>query len=188
MNCPLCDRSLDPTTLTESDGAQAGLPGFECPQGHGVFVPSDVYLDWQTASEEAAPETAPRVADSDEVGDVKRAKLCPQDGRIMRRFRISADGGFWIDRCSTCGGAWFDGDEWQATVDAGLAQHLPQIFSDAWQRRVEEALTGLDHRSRLAEAAGEDDLGRVDAFREWIWSHPQRHLLLARLNDRPAQT
>ena len=132
------------------------------------------------------PEPESVTIDAGEVGDVKRAKLCPQDRHIMSRFQVSP-GGFWLDRCGSCGGAWFDGDEWDATVKAGLHQRLAAVFSDAWQRRVEDATVQRDRRARLEAAAGTDDLKRVDEVREWIWAHPQRHLLLPRLNDRPGR-
>ncbi len=184
MNCPLCDRALDPATLLDAEAGRDALQGFRCPDGHGLFLPSDVYLDWQGEATGDTDLDSVSV-DAQDVGDVKRAKLCPQDGHIMGRFRVTP-GGFWLDRCGTCGGAWFDGDEWTATVDAGLHEHLTSVFSDAWQRRVQDAVANQERRERLAGAAGPDDLERVDAFREWIWAHPQRHLLLARLNDRPA--
>jgi Zn-finger nucleic acid-binding protein len=184
MNCPTCDRALERATLLPPDGAGPDLRGFRCPLGHGVFLPSDLYFDWRDHQGEAG-RAGGRIAAPDEVGDVKRAKLCPQDGRIMRRYRVSAAGGFWIDRCGVCGGAWFDGGEWEATAAAGLLDELPRVFSDAWQREAEEAEAAEARRERLSEAVGAEDLDRVDAFRAWAWSHPQRHLLLARLNERP---
>ena len=184
MNCPLCDRALDPTTLLEAQGDRPALQGFRCPDGHGVFLPSDVYVQWQEGGEEDAPDVESVTIDAGDVGDVKRAKLCPQDRHIMSRYQVSP-GGFWLDRCGSCGGAWFDGDEWDATVEAGLHLRLSAVFSDAWQRRVEDAAVQQRRRDRLADAAGADDLDRVDTFRQWVWAHPQRHLLLARLNDRP---
>ncbi len=184
MNCPICDLVLDAATLLDADGGHPALPGFRCPDGHGVFLPSDVYAEWEGEGPDDEPEPQAVTVDADAVGDVKRAKLCPQDRRIMSRFRVSP-GGFWLDRCGACGGAWFDGDEWQATVDAGLHKRLASVFSDAWQRRVEDATVSQERRNRLESAVGSEDLARVDEAREWIWAHPQRHLLLARLSDRP---
>lgn len=184
MTCPLCRAPLDQATLLDADGDAPDLRGFQCPEGHGTFLPSDLYFAWLDRHEPMA-ETARPMPSSDAVGDVKRAKLCPQDGRIMRRARVSMDGGFWLDRCGTCGGVWFDGDEWAASVEAGLLDKLPSYFSDAWQRQLEEARSTSDWETRLKERVGAEDLERIEAFRAWVWTHPEREVLFARLNARP---
>ena len=182
MNCPLCDRTLERTTLLPAGPASHDL---RCPGGHGVFLPSDLYYDWRDRGGPAAPDGARRPAAPEEVGDVKRAKLCPQDGRIMGRYRVGAAGAVWGDPCGACGGAGFDGREWEATVAAGLVARLPDVFTDAWERAEVEAADAAARRGRVAAAVGEADLERVDAFRAWMWDHPQRHLLLAWVNERP---
>jgi Zn-finger nucleic acid-binding protein len=184
MNCPICDTSLQHAVLFPGDAPGDDLRGFRCPRDHGVFLPSDLYFDWRDGREPTGDLDLS--AASDDVGDLKRAKLCPQDGRIMTRYRTSGTAGFWIDRCGACGGAWFDGSEWEATVAAGLHEALTDVFSDAWQREAEEVMAATSRRERLAESVGEEDLERTDAFRDWIWSHPERHLLLARVAERPA--
>lgn len=183
MDCPLCDAALDRTELLASGDGAPELRGFTCPNGHGSFLPADLYFAWREGRE--ASDASGRLPDSEDVGDIKKAKLCPQDGRIMRRYRTSADGGFWLDRCSTCGGVWFDGDEWAAMVEVGLVAGLATIFSDAWQRQVEEARTAQRWTDKLASEIGADDLAKIDAFKEWVWAHPQRHLVFARLQERP---
>ena len=184
MTCPLCDADLERATLLPAAGSDPDLRGFRCPNGHGTFLAADLYFAWRDRHEPSGDGGA-LAPSSDAVGDVKRAKLCPQDRRIMGRYRVSPDG-FWLDRCATCGGVWFDGDEWVATVKAGLVDHLPTLFSDAWQRQVENASSDYSWDDRLRERIGADDLHRVDAFRAWLWSHPERSVILARLGERPA--
>ena len=187
MTCPLCDAEFERAALLDADGDTPELRGFRCPQGHGVFLPSDLYFAWRDRYE-PSPEADAMVPPSDEVGDVKRAKLCPQDGRIMRRYRVSPEGGFWLDRCGACGGVWFDGDEWKATAAAGLLDRLPTLFSDAWQRQIEQSSSTRYWDDRLRDRIGADDLARVDDFREWAWGHPERSLIMARLGERPDET
>ena len=184
MTCPICSSLLNQATLLAADSGEPELRGFRCPDGHGVFLPSDLYFAWRDRHE---PPTEPsgHVPSSDEVGDVKRAKLCPQDGRIMRRARVSLEGGFWLDRCGTCGGVWFDGSEWDATVTAGLLDVLPSFFSDAWTRQTEEVRAAEHWQHQLEARVGKNDLDRIDAFRSWAWSHPEREVVFARLNERP---
>lgn len=183
MNCPVCGADLERASLLDASAEDPTLRGFRCPGGHGVFLPSDLYFAWRErhAPAEQAPSSVPP---SGAVGDLKQAKLCPQNARIMRRAQTGPDG-FWLDRCATCGGVWFDGQEWEATVEAGLLDLLPTLFTDAWQRQIDEAQTAEHWQSTLEEQIGADDLARVDAFREWAWAHPLRHLVMARLTERP---
>lgn len=184
MNCPLCHQLLDRATLLSTQDGTPELSGYSCPEGHGVFLPADFYFAWH---DNRTPKTTLDLAQvSDDVGDVKRAKLCPQDGRIMTRYRVGGEGSFWLDRCGTCGGAWFDGSEWDVSVAAGLHEALPRVFTEEWQREFEDEAHARARRERLRRTLGTVDLERVEAFRAWAWAHPQRHLLLARLNERPS--
>ncbi|PAP75500.1 zf-TFIIB domain-containing protein [Rubrivirga marina] len=183
MTCPLCDAELDRSTLLEAEAGGRSLRGFRCPRDHGTFLPADLYFAWREHYEPADPP-AEAVPSSDEVGDVKRAKLCPQDQHIMSRYRVRPEGGFWLDRCATCGGVWFDGEEWDATVEAGLLNRLPALLTDAWQRQADREVAHDGYEDRLRDRLGED-LDRVDGFRAWAWQHPQRHLIFSRLRERP---
>lgn len=183
MTCPVCGTALERATLLAADDGHAELRGFRCPRGHGVFLPSDLYFEWREGHAPSAADGA--LPSAEDVGDVKRPKLCPQDGRIMGRYKVGGEGSFWLDRCGTCGGVWFDGDEWDATVAAGLLAELPAVVSDAWQRDVEAAEAADRREARLRERVGADDLERADAFRAWLWAHPERSLLLARLGTAP---
>ena len=184
MTCPVCHSGLTRDTLLAGDGDTPDLRGFRCPKGHGVFLPSDLYFAWREGHE-ASAEAGGLVPDSADVGDLKQPKLCPQDGRIMGRYKVGGEASFWLDRCGTCSGVWFDGDEWNATVQAGLLGQLPTIVSDAWQRDSESAQAAQMRTARLRDQIRGEDLDRVDAFHAWVWEHPERHIILARLSEAP---
>jgi len=184
MTCPVCERTLQQAVLLEPDGERPSLRGFRCSAGHGVFLPSDLYFSWRDTST-SGPAEALDSPLSDEVGDIKQAKLCPQDSHIMSRYRVAEEGSFWLDRCATCGGTWFDGTEWDATVQADLHKQLPRVFSDSWQRDMVERSIDTFHARRLAEWIGDQDVQKAEAFREWVWNHEHSALLLARVLERP---
>lgn len=188
MTCPICDAPLDRTALLSGEGNVPSLYGFHCPLEHGVFLPADLYQEWRRAEPADGSNATPASTEIDagDFGDIKKAKLCPQDGRIMRRYRVTAAGAFWLDRCAGCGGVWFDGAEWDATVSLGLHDQLPALFSDAWERDIEAKAREQYHVDTLRERIGAEDLERVEAFRAWAWAHPLRHFILARLNEREA--
>lgn len=178
MDCPICSTPLERATLLESEGGLPALRGFRCPQDGGIFLPSDLYFGWREGQEGIGTGAPPQPSD---VIDVHKPKLCPQDGRIMLRYHLKPAADFWIDRCGACGGVWFDPKEWEATVAAGLHEHLPLLVSDAWQREREAAESRRFHEARLREALGAVDYQRVEAFRKWADGHEQRHLIWAQL-------
>ena len=184
MTCPVCDAALQRAPLLPGDGDAPDLRGFRCPNAHGLFLPSDLYFAWREGHEPVV-DGGGLIPSPDAVGDVKKPKLCPQDGRIMGRYKVGAGNTFWLDRCATCSGVWFDGDEWEATVEAGLLDHLPSIVTDAWQRTIEDDEAASTRAGTLRDRLGADDLERIDAFRTWAWAHPERHVILARLGERP---
>ena len=183
MTCPLCAADLVSATLLVDDEGP-DLRGAQCPAGHGRFLPSDLYLAWREGHDSAESTGVP-IPPADAVGDVKAPKRCPEDGHIMSRYRVGDPASFWLDRCGSCHGVWFDGGEWEATVESGLLDQLPAIVSDAWQRAIEDTDAERHRTDRLRARIGADDLDRIDAFREWVWAHPARHVILARVGERP---
>lgn len=65
----------------------------------------------------------------------RKTGLCPVGHGIMVRARVELDEPFYLERCTTCGGIWFDKGEWQRIAEHNLADSLPAIWSKAWQRR-----------------------------------------------------
>lgn len=183
MTCPLCATDLDRDTLVVVDEGP-DLRGFRCPNGHGRFLPSDLYTAWREGHDSGESTGAP-IPTADTVGDVKVPKRCPEDGHIMGRYRVGDPASFWLDRCGTCHGVWFDGGEWEATVESGLLDQLPAIVSDAWQRTIDDVSAAQHRTDRLRAQIGPADLARIDDFRAWAWAHPARHVILARLGERP---
>ena len=178
MNCSICRTPLERATLLVGEDGASDLRGFRCPRDGGVFLPSDLYFAWRERHAEGDTGFAPRPKD---VVDVHKPKLCPQDGHIMLRHHLEPAASFWIDRCGVCGGVWFDPQEWEATVAAGLHEHLPLLVSDAWQREREAAASRHFHEERLRQALGNLDFERVETFRRWVERHEQAHLIWPRL-------
>ena len=49
-----------------------------------------------------------------EVKDVQGAKICPECGRILLKYKVGHGLDFFVDHCSGCGGIWLDKNEWNA--------------------------------------------------------------------------
>jgi Zn-finger nucleic acid-binding protein len=65
----------------------------------------------------------------------KRSGLCPSGHGIMIRARVDIDEPFYLEKCTACGGIWFDNGEWVRIAGNNLASVLGSLWSKAWQRK-----------------------------------------------------
>lgn len=176
MYCPICDSSpLVPKKLEKN------LRSNTCLKCQGEWITAKAYWGWLEAHGDPSPEVA-----SDEFLPVEvesKAKICPQDGRILRRFQIFPNAGFYLDRCSSCQGVWFDAKEWAALKERELHDEVHLLFGKLWQ----EALLAQERRERFEimylDRFGAEDYGRIQEIRRWLDQHPKAEILLAYLTD-----
>lgn len=177
-HCPACKQpALRPGYL------ETGLPAYSCTQCGGAWILSNEYLKWLQNRREEWPETDP-VSALSPVTDTQHAALCPDCGRLLRRYRIGSDIPFYLDRCETCNGVWFDQNEWQTLKAHNLADKVNEFFTKPWQEKLlsEERRRRFDtmYRDRFGEA----DYEKIKHLREWFWQHPQGPSLLAFVTDK----
>ncbi|MCL4211593.1 MAG: zf-TFIIB domain-containing protein, partial [Phycisphaerales bacterium] len=118
------------------------------------------------------------------VAGSRKAKLCPECGHLMIRYRVAHDIDFQVDRCNHCNGVWLDRDEWEVLRRQGLHRDLHRVFSEPWQLRLRQ-----EEAQQALEAIYERKLGtevyhEIRRIRAWIDGHPERSTLLAYLKDR----
>lgn len=118
-----------------------------------------------------------------QVGDVQGAKICPDCGRILLKYRVGHGLDFNLDHCSGCGGVWLDKNEWDALRARNLHDEIHKMFSTSWQAQVR----GERMRERLEEAYqnrfGRDAYEKVKDVRAWLQAQPQKSALLAFIAD-----
>ncbi|MEM7331360.1 MAG: zf-TFIIB domain-containing protein [Chloroflexota bacterium] len=177
MYCPVCPSSpLIPKKLEENLSAQT------CLNCQGDWIKAEDYWAWLEAhgnpSEQIASD-APLPIEAE-----ANARLCPEDGRFLRRFQIFPNAPFYLERCSACLGVWFDANEWHALKQRELHDEVHLLFGKLWQ----EALLAHESRNRFEkmylERYGAEDYGRVQEIRLWLDQHPKGTALLAYLTDR----
>ena len=115
------------------------------------------------------------------VSDTTEAKLCPECGRLLSRGKVGHGVDFHLDRCATCGGIWFDKNEWEILESRNLHDDVHFIFSSAWQRSVRQEEQRATYEKRMASILGEDDLAKVREFKSWMASHDKRGSILGYL-------
>lgn len=176
MHCPKCKTEyLKPTKL------EAGLPVMGCPNCNGALLSLLYYRDWaERVSFDAASEVTASDVSSD--NDTKTAISCPKCSRLMTKYSVSGALNTRLDLCSNCDEAWLDGGEWKLLKSLELAQKLPNVFTDQWQRRVRGERTELERIERLKKAVGETDAVRAIEVKTWLRDNPNKAVIVHYLN------
>ena len=177
MKCPGCQKeSLYPRQL------EMGLQAYPCKECEGVWLSAADYWKWLESRADAPPETA-SIETPLPVEVEGRARICPESGHLLRRYKVWPDTPFYLDRCGHCMSVWFDRGEWEAVQSRGLDDQVHMFFSDVWQRKLkaEESRRRLEQIYR--ERFGEENYTRIKEIRAWLDQHPQRGSLVAYLSD-----
>ena len=176
MKCPVCKTSqVNPVALEEN------LPAAMCEQCNGHWLSSKNYSRWLDKHGPTLPEK-PFSEVSFEIKDAQQAKICPECGMILLKFKVGHGLDFFVDHCPGCGGVWLDTNEWNALKEKDLHDEIHRIFSITWQKGVREGKM-KEKLDALYAARFGDDYAKARETREWIQSHPQKDALLVFLND-----
>lgn len=172
MYCPKCKTEyLKPTKLEDS------LPVMGCPKCEGSFISLLYYRDW---AERVMVESE---VNSDEMelvsdADTKTALCCPKCSRLMTKYAVSGLLDTRLDLCGNCDEAWLDGGEWRLLKSLELANKLPSIFTDQWQRKLRSEKAELNRLERLRKVVGEFDTEKALEIKEWLGSNPNKSIIL----------
>jgi len=177
MKCPACSsKRTTPVSLTD------GLNSLKCESCGGQWISSKKYQAWQTSLETIQPEK-PFTEVQIEVEDHPGAKLCPDCGKILLKYKVGHGLDFFVDHCSACGGIWLDKNEWQALEAQNLHDEIHRIFSTAWQKQIREENLVQTMETVFKNRFGEETYAKINDIREWINAHPQKDQLLAYISD-----
>ena len=175
MQCPLCKNlSLSPVELAP------GLSGMACNKCSGVWVDRSKYDVWRGKQSHDLPEDAMPAQTT--VTETHKAKICPQCGHLMLPYRVGHGLSFSIDFCGSCGGVWFDRDEWDAIKAKNLHDNLHDIVSKHWQTAVRQAGLQEAIEQIYARQLGES-FSKAQEVRAWLQEQPQKRVILAYLAD-----
>ncbi|HWE03396.1 MAG TPA: zf-TFIIB domain-containing protein [Tepidisphaeraceae bacterium] len=178
MKCPVCK-----TAVLLDDALPGGPPSHRCSDCRGHWVEADRYWKWletrsATQSQAASGNPAAPVVES-----APKAKLCPECGRLLTRAKVGRGADFFLERCSHCGGIWFDADEWDTLLALGLHDDVHFVFSDAWQAEIARIDRQRQHDRLLREKLGDVDFDKIQQIKTWLDGHPHRVELYAILLD-----
>ncbi|MCC5850732.1 MAG: zf-TFIIB domain-containing protein, partial [Verrucomicrobia bacterium] len=137
-------------------------------------------MSWLEAHGETLPEKTDCEVDLDS-NDPKHAKICPECGRILIKYKVGHGLRFFLDHCPGCGGVWLDNNEWEALLEKNLHDEIHKIFSSHWQSGVRENEMRKKFGQVYATRFGEDAYEKVKAFRDWLDTQDTRPEILAYL-------
>lgn len=197
MECPVCkDNTLIRKRTPESLGVH------NCARCEGNWIRFDDYTDWhaetfganQNSNEfriesdyaKKENENISTTAPGDEytpVYDNKQAKLCPDCGRILIKYRVHKELDFYLDHCETCNGVWLDKNEWEALKRNNLHDRMNSFFTRPWQKRLNEESARDRFEKHYIVKFGYEDYNKLKDLKEWVDNHQNRDEMLAFLMD-----
>lgn len=184
MHCPCCQTStLKRIRLDEYLAAHA------CETCEGQWISSYDYwhwLEWQPNSRKIKQCDSVDLKES--ISDNRRASFCPECNHLMRRAKVGHGLEFYLDRCSHCGGHWFDKGEWETLQAHNIHDKVHLVFSESWQSQLRQAEFNRVLEETYRNALGDDDYTQALKIRAWLEQHPHRDYILSVLNHLPPAT
>jgi uncharacterized protein (DUF952 family)/Zn-finger nucleic acid-binding protein len=99
----------------------------------------------------------------------KKGGVCPFGHGLLARARVELDDGgeaFYLERCTTCSGVFFDDGEWARLAHSRMFAHLDEFWDPLFQQRLAEERSRERWRADLVEklsAGTVDDMERLVA-------------------------
>lgn len=177
MKCPICK-----TKRLTAEVREEILDVSTCNPCGGLFVQGRDYQDWKAKREfEASVELEDEITLTS--GEEAGAKICPCCFRIMSKYKVNQKFDFHLDRCSACGGIWFDKNEWEILSQHKLHDELSEIFTASYQRYLREMASRKTMEKLYIDRFGDADYSEIKRVRLWLETHPMKDQLLNYLND-----
>ena len=169
MACPKCRTETLRFTGETSDA-------MSCTKCHGIWIHSERFARF---SEEAMDRSGDEWPVDESEGPDKdsdlKAGLCPHGHGLLIRAKPDMEPAFYLDRCMTCNGIWFDRDELNRVAAAGMIDGLFEIWTRAWQRNKRKERFQREYMETLERNLGRDILNGLDVLVEKLRDHPFRN-------------
>jgi Zn-finger nucleic acid-binding protein len=154
------------------------LKGYKCSKCDGCWIKGFQYWKWIKTHGETIPEKPLELTAELPVSDSMKAKVCIECGHLMIKNKVGHGVPFYLDRCTACGGIWFDKNEWDILKSRNLHDEIHLIFTSAWQADNRTQEHQLKYENSLAEILGEKDYNDLRKMKTLINNHPRKDLLL----------
>ena len=180
MNCPVCNmNSLSNIDLEEK------LIGCKCSNCEGHWIKGYQYWKWLKTNPGLLLEKPIEFSAELPVEDSGMAKICIECGHLMIRNKVGHGISFYLDRYSSCGGIWFDKNEWETLKSRNLHDEIHQIFTAAWQKDNRARERQAYHEGALVDEMGQKDFDDLKRLKSVIDNNPKKDLIIGYLLHGP---
>ncbi len=122
-------------------------------------------------------------ASSDNKNVDERTGLCPSGHGIMLRAKVDTEEPFYLEKCSKCGGIWFDDGEWHRLVENHLVENLSDFWTLSWQRKQQKEKNRESFLKLNKQLLGEDIFNSIMDLVNSLKDHPEKMRAFALLKQ-----
>ena len=170
MKCPKC--------VNIDLGKKSFSRPYACPECGGIWVRKE---DLSRMSDVIFNDHEDILSDNNTLDS--KTGLCPEGHGIMIRARIEDDCPFYLERCSVCGGIWFDRGEWQRIAGHHFLKNLSDFWSYSWQQRQRRKKSRRQYLQKNEELLGNELFASLVTLAEKLKQHPEKGRALSFLRE-----
>ncbi len=122
-------------------------------------------------------------ADSSSTDHDKKTGMCPSGHGIMIRAKVDIDEPFYLEKCTACGGIWFDKGEWLRIAENNLAENLSNIWSKSWQRKQSKEKNRENFLKMNQKLLGDQIFNSIMDLSKELKDHPEKNRAIALLQQ-----
>ncbi len=165
---------MTPITLAD------GLTAHACPKSGGHWISHEDYMDWLNQHGETLPEKTDCEVDLTFNAN-QPARICPECGRILIKYKVGHGLDFAVDHCPGCGGVWLDQNEWEALQRKNLHDEIHKIFSTHWQSGIRQTELREKFGKVYTKRFGAEAYEKLRDFHAWLHKRENAAEMLAYL-------
>ncbi len=170
MNCPKCkDKGLRKEDYDS--------PNY-CKQCGGMWLEFEKIPGFfEKLGEEASGEIAKNSND-------EKAGFCPNGHGLMTRAKVeNIENPFYLEKCSSCGGVWFDNEEWRRIAENNLANNINDFWCTSWQAQQRKMKTRASYLETNKRLLGNDIFEKIIDLSKLLKDHPDKGRAVALLQQ-----
>ena len=161
MNCPKCKN-------VALEKASFEAP-YSCSQCGGIWVLNE---EINKLTEASFDDQQVEKTDDDDYDS--KTGLCPNGHGIMIRAKMDFETPFYLERCTQCGGIWFDHGEWNQVARNHLFDNITEFWTMAWQRKHQQEKNREHFLELNKDLLGNDVFDLVLTLAEKLKDHPEK--------------
>lgn len=170
MNCPKCKN----ITLRKKGYDSP----FNCHKCGGMWLEFDrIPRFFDSISQEATSDIGENIYDD-------KAGFCPSGHGLLTRAKVEDSiNYFYLEKCSTCGGIWFDNDEWKRIANNKLVSSLNEIWCTSWQTQQRKQKSRDTYLKNNKNILGDEVFNKIIELSLLLKDSPEKGRAIAFLKE-----